>query len=320
MPDNKTKEQQSQVELDEFLKAHPEHKKAFEEYYKGLHRGAGLSKDDTTTVEQAENEKAELNYYAEILNKQLQKKDPKAYDELMNAYGEHKNLSYKTRQTGATNFGESHPSFYLTPEEQKQVFETNKADWDRYNVLRQKYGKDLLGKNEDPNDPESWKVGARHAVLKNNTSYLNKYDDPHSSTSIKREVTFNPETDKPEGTTDFSYTNKDVPAKNIPDTYVRRLSKMSYEPVTDTIKKTPEGNVSITPGPRFYKHFDDGTTQEVSENVYKSLQDFNNSPGYVKIHPMYAEKVDMQKLDEKNLKIVQARLDAMQNTEGDAGQ
>jgi hypothetical protein len=321
MPDNKPKEQQSQVELDEFLKRNPQYKDAFDEYYKDLH--TRVKPDDPTTKEQQINERAELNYYADILSKELQKKDPKAYSELMDAYGEQKQLSYNTRRVGANEFGQKHPSFYLSPEEQKQIFDTNKADWDRYNELRQKYGADLHGDYEDPNDPESWKVGARHAVLKNPAEYYDTYINPISkdkSALFKRSAVFNPETDQAEGHTDFSSKNTSDPSKNVSDVYVRRLSKMSYEYVPDAVKKTENGNVSVTPGYHFYKHFDDGTTQEVSENVYQSLQDFNNSPGYVKIHPKYAERVNIQDLDEKNKKIAQAKLDAMQNTEDNAGQ
>jgi hypothetical protein len=94
--------------------------------------------------------------------------------------------------------------------------------------------------------------------------------------------------------------------------YERRLSKVSYDYNNGTIKKTPEGNVAITPGPRFYKHYEDGTTQEVDENTYNSLLGFNNAPPEIKLHPSFIEKVDINKLDEKNKKIAQQNIEAME--------
>ena len=120
-------------------------------------------------------DKAQLYYYSQNLNNKLREKNPEIYDNLQTQYGyklDHPedNLANKTRVTGAETYAKDNKDFYLTPDEQKTILG---KDWDNYNILRGKYGKtlNLIGSNEDATKPDTWKVGARHAVAFNPSTY-----------------------------------------------------------------------------------------------------------------------------------------------------
>jgi hypothetical protein len=93
-------------------------------------------------------------------------------------------------------------------------------------------------------------------------------------------------------------------------TYTRTLQKVSATPDMRTTISTDKGNISQKPGFKFYKHFDDGTTQEINENTYMALKGFENAPIDVKMDKKYQEEVDLNTLDEKNRKIAQEQIDA----------
>lgn len=101
---------------------------------------------------------------------------PKLYSELTSKYGYNPNAGFnkqvspKTRTVGADTYAKKNSKFYLDSNEQQQLLGDK---WQRYNELRGKYGKDLnlVGSGDDPNKPETWKVGARHAVAFNPASY-----------------------------------------------------------------------------------------------------------------------------------------------------
>jgi hypothetical protein len=124
-------------------------------------------------------DKARLYYYSQQLNKKLREKNPDVYTNLQERYGwkgnkstwdDSSDLSNMTRVEGAESYAKQHPDFYLSPEEQRSTLDKY---WDDYNTLRGKYGKslNLLGSDEDPNKPETWKVGARHSVAFNPSRY-----------------------------------------------------------------------------------------------------------------------------------------------------
>lgn len=113
-------------------------------------------------------DRARLYYYTQQFNKPLRSKNPKVYDELVGKYGYNKDnpLTTKTRTEGADPYAKNNPNFYLSPEEQQKILGDN---WNDYNQLRSKYGSmyNLLGEGDDKTKPETWKVGARHAVAFN---------------------------------------------------------------------------------------------------------------------------------------------------------
>jgi hypothetical protein len=318
MPETKDNQSQQSQDVEEFLKKHPEYKGYIEQYDKDLK--STFETDDEalkgTTHEQQIKEKAELNYYTTLLNKKLQNKHPQEYNELINKYGDQK-LGYKTRKTGADEFGKKNPNFYLTPDEQKQVFDENKADWDRYTELKQKYGKDLAGDKEDKNDPENWKYGARHAVVQFQSEYSdtiknNKNNKLNNRASFNRTEKWNPEIEGTEGVTEFSNKNFSDPSLNTDPVYLRKLVKVSTEHDNRTSIPTKDGNITVEPGRHFYKHYDDGTVEEVNEATYATLQGFNKADIQTQNQPAFTEKVNINDLDEKNKAIVQQRLDALQ--------
>ena len=120
-------------------------------------------------------DKARLYYYTQQFNKPLRDKNPEVYDKLNSDYGYNpdKPLSTKTRTVGADKYAKENPDFYLSPEEQQKVLGNN---WNDYTQLRGKYGSEynLLGEGDDATKPETWKVGARHAVAFNPVNY--KYE------------------------------------------------------------------------------------------------------------------------------------------------
>lgn len=141
-------------------------------------------------------DKARLYYYTQQFNEPLKGKNPEVYNELVGKYGYNKDnpLSTKTRVTGADSYAKNNPNFYLSPEEQQKVLGEN---WNDYNQLRGKYGNEynLLGEGDDPTKPETWKVGARHAVAFNPVSYnytIEPTEEGQKSSSFMHNVSYDP--------------------------------------------------------------------------------------------------------------------------------
>jgi hypothetical protein len=157
----------------------PEQDWNYGNYVKGLN-SYGSTTGYGSVGKQRVNDTAELYYYSNLLNKKLSEKNPEKnpelYQNLMSKYGYNanagfgKNMSAKTRTTGAEEYAKQYPDFYLSPEEQKGILGDK---FDKYSQLRGTYGKELnlIGPGEDPNKPETWKVGARHAVAFNPGEY-----------------------------------------------------------------------------------------------------------------------------------------------------
>jgi hypothetical protein len=259
-------------------------------------------------------DKAELSYLSEILNKELEKKNPKVYGDLKSKYGwdESKPLAPKTRVSGADEIAKKNPDFFLTPEEQQKTLGDS---WSRYVGLRGKYGKELniTGEGDDPSKPESWKVGARHAVAFNPVSYTNiispeKNDQSNKNTStFKRTETYDPNSeDKFSGHTVYNNINPDDKSQNASNKYVRRLSKVVPTFDGNTQVKTDNGVVFKEPGWTFNKVYDDGTKEQIGENEYQTLKQFNTLPAHLK--SKYVEEVDPSSLTGKNKEIADQKI------------
>ena len=201
----------------------PEQDWNYGRYTKGLD-SYGSNSGYGSVGKQRVKDTAELYYYSNLLNKKLSKKNPEKnpelYQNLMSKYGYNanagfgKNMSAKTRTTGAEEYAKQYPDFYLSPEEQKGILGDK---FDKYSQLRGTYGKELnlIGPGEDPNKPETWKVGARHAVAFNPGEYgmtalppdKNPLNIPESDFSYK--VNFDPSQANPYQE-DFTYMTQPV--------------------------------------------------------------------------------------------------------------
>lgn len=141
-------------------------------------------------------DRARLYYYTQQFNEPLRSKNPKVYDELVGKYGYNKDnpLTTKTRTEGADPYAKNNPNFYLSPEEQQKILGDN---WNDYNQLRSKYGSmyNLLGEGDDKTKPETWKVGARHAVAFNpvNLDYsIEPTEKGQKSSSFLYNISYDP--------------------------------------------------------------------------------------------------------------------------------
>ena len=126
------------------------------------------------------NDIAELNYYGNILNSKLKEKNPKEYEDLTNAWGfkENNPTSQELNVKGADQFIKDKK--FNNSLSQNEVSSILKDKVKRYNELRGLYGKELglYGENEDKNKPETWAIGARHAVAFNPARF--KYEGRNS--------------------------------------------------------------------------------------------------------------------------------------------
>jgi hypothetical protein len=215
-------------------------------------------------------DKSELYYYSNILNNKLKEKNPTLYTELISKYGYNPNqgfnkqVSPKTRTTGADSYASKNPNFYLDSNEQQKLLGDK---WQRYNELRGKYGKDLnlVGKGDDPNKPETWKVGARHAVAFNPASY--EYTKVPSPTN-KRDFT----------TSDFTYNVNYDPNNKNP--YDESLNYMSQETPP---MKAYGGLIKYDSGGTYRndygKYIDKGLDTPRYDYPYNGLMEGNNEYG-----------------------------------------
>ncbi len=294
-------------QVDRFTQDHPEYKPFFEtfpvpqskmrqnpyfnEYEEFLKRN-----------EQVLQDKAKLNYYSGQLNKELEKKYPKEYKEITSQYGwdPDKPLAPETRTKGADTFSKKNTNFYLDPEEQQKVLGEN---FGTYNMLRGHYGKDLnlIGEGDDKDKPETWKVGARHAVAFNPSSSTYHVDPNPENKRIKDTTDFSRfEQYSPEkgftGYTKYSNIDPDNPQENASSIKTRRLKsidKIDYHYDPDNRVENEDGTVDFkTPGFHYYKYYDDGTREEINKNSYQTMKMFNTLPAYLK--SKYIEEVDQK--------------------------
>ena len=206
-------------------------------------------------------DRARLYYYSQQLNQQLKSKNPKVYEDLQKNYGwkggesvwdNSTNLANKTRVEGAEAYAKKHSDFYLSPDEQQKIL---KDSWDDYNKLRSKYGKqlDLIGENEDPNKPETWKVGARHSVAFNPSQYGTVVDTKNDKVAQQRgykakkfdyNVTYDP--------------NREGDNKYITDInrFIKKLDQNDYQiyPYGGTTKLNPLDEIDFK---KWYRKYSD---------------------------------------------------------------
>ena len=309
-------------QVEDFVKKNPNYKPFFETYPvpdNEVNKNPYYSHYDENLKNQEATlkDKAELSYLSDNLNKELEKKNPKVYKDLTSKFGwnEEKPLAPKTRLAGADETAKNNPDFYLSPEEQQKALGDK---WSRYVALRGKYGKELniTGEGDNPEKPETWKVGARHAVAFNPSSYTDiispKSDDQQNknTSTFKRTEQYDPEKGFT-GYTTYSNINPDDKSKDASNVYVRRLEKVV--PVYDgnTQIKTDDGVVFKDPGWKFKKVYDDGTQEDIGENEYQTMKSFNSLPAHIK--SKYIEEVDPSKLTGKNKEIADKRTALLQN-------
>jgi len=327
MPDNNPQQLKKDPQVDRFVKTNPQYQDFFENYPVPDNPAAkdvnlGSAEDYLNSQDVYLKDKARLNAYAQTLNQELEKKNPKLYGELMSKYSwdDKHPSSGKTRTTGAESYAKSDPNFNLSPTEQKKILGEN---WEDYSNLRGAYGKNLnlVGEKEDASKPETWTVGARHSVAFNpaSSSYINEPTESNkqvrSTSKYKKTLEYNTGSKEYTGNTMYSNINKDDPSKNINDLYVRRLSevKANYDPNTQV--KTDQGVVFKKPGWHFYKTYDDGSKDEVSENEYQTLKKFNTLDPSIK--NKYIETVDPSKLKGKNKEIAANKMELLKTVEND---
>lgn len=290
---NQNQQQHKDPQIERFVQDHPEYKPFFETYpapQSQIRENPYYNRyvDFLKEQEPVLKDKAELTYMGNILNDALQKKYPKEYQQINDQYGYNpeKPSNPQTRIKGANAFSKQNPSFYLNQEEQQKVLGSN---FDRYVYLRNKYGKDLnlIGEGDDPNKPESWKVGARHAVAFYPTPSTLEVSPKEQNQQIKDKATFSRyeqySTEKGfTGYTKFSNIDPDNPQENVSNIPVRQLKKVDFIHDPSDRVNTPEGVVFKNPGFHFYKYYDDGTKEEITENAYQTLKMFNKLPSYLK--------------------------------------
>jgi len=201
-------------------------------------------------------DKAELYYYAQQLNQNLRGKNPQGYDELNKNYGwnpQHP-LSPKTRVTGADNYVEQGKfTGSLTPEESQKIL-GNK--WDRYNELKNKYGKELnlYGENEEGKNPSNLNIGARHAVAFNPSAYTYKYKPDTSD----------------EYTNKFEYEMKYDPTNTDNPYITTKEERYKYDPSTKGYIQYAQGgminsNAELEQGEPY--RTPDGQIHQISDNA-----------------------------------------------------
>lgn len=171
-------------------------------------------------------DRAELNYYENILNSELKKKNPNIYSKVP-VWNQDKPLTSKTRVAKAQSIAKENPNFYINVEDQKKLLGDS---WNQYVKLRGQYGKDLnlVGDNEDPTKPETWNFGARNAAAFNPAGYTYLYQ-PESSA--------NP-TNKFEYEMQYDPSNKDNPYK------VTKENRYKYNTESKTYEQYPLGGIA----------------------------------------------------------------------------
>lgn len=300
MPDKK---ENKDPQVDRFVQDHPEYKPFFETFpvpQSKMRQNPYFNtyEEFLKSHEQDLQDRAKLNYYADQLNKELEKKYPKEYKEITSQYGWNpdKPIFPKDRVAGADTFAKKAPTFYLSPEEQKKVL--GDEDFGSYNLLRSKYGKNLnlIGDSEDPNKPETWKVGARHAVAFNPAKSTLEVLPDEKNKGIRDKSTFvRTEQYDPQkgfsGSTIYSNVDPDNPQENASNVKSRRLDKVDYSYDPDNKIKNPDGTVDFKdPGFHYYKYYDDGSKEEIDKNSYQTMKMFNTLPAYLK--SKYIEEMD----------------------------
>jgi len=283
MPDNKDKQQKNQ----------PLPSKGYSIFKQRFNEPSDIYEGKSN--QQVINENAELIYYAKKLNQELRKKDPQNYDSLIKEYGYNpQNPLYpKERIKGAEKYikGEEGKNFNksLTIEEQQKILGNA---WNRYVQLKKSYGSGLnmFGENEDPNKPETWRIGARHAVAANPVA--------GQRTAVKdknvligdyaRTVTYDPTQKNPYIVSDINYS-QEAPQN------VRTVKYYAREYDNAKTSTTANGKVWKEPGLKFYKVYDDGTKQEVDDVEYINWLGYNNAPANIK-RAIGTEKIDTVKL------------------------
>lgn len=156
--------------------------------------------------------RARANAYSDMLNKALQKKNPKVFKEIENI--KNSNMSATDKNKMAAQVADEHPDFYLSTEEQKQALGEH---YDDFKELLPVYSSDFsknvyggeagqystTGEYEDPLDYKSTKWGARSAVaidpvaLKYRVSNEpHKYSDRYSEKHINMGLEYDPKTKK----------------------------------------------------------------------------------------------------------------------------
>ena len=283
-----------------------------EEFVKGLESKDEKYKD--RSVKQKLNEQAELYYYTQKLNQELRKKDPENYDKLVKEYGYNpeKVLGPSTRISGAEYYvnkqGGRNFSKALDVDEQKQILG---EDYDKYVDLKKTYGADLklFGANEDPNKPETWKVGARHAVAMNPTSQESVYKNRVTGKvdwAYKRGVTYDPNKEDPYVESDTDLQSQD----KKPQQYTRTLSKVVYEPSDGKTTNTEGKTVWTDPGLNYYKVYDDGSKVPIHRSEYQKWIGFNKAPDHIK-QKYGTETVNIDDLSPTEKEKAQMRMDAL---------
>jgi hypothetical protein len=270
-------------------------------------------------IKQTLNEQSELYYYIQKLNQELKKKDPENYEKLTKEYGYDPNhpLSSKTRIAGAEYYvnksGGRDFDKSLSVGEQKKILG---EDYDQYVNLKKTYGADLklFGTNEDPNKPETWKVGARHAVALNPVTWqsTNKNETTGKIESdYLRAVNYDPTKADP-------YINSDtnlLEQNKKPQQYTRTLSKVVYEPNTGKTTNS-EGKVVWTGNQplNYYAVYDDGSKRPIHQSEYQKWIGFNKAPADVK-QKYGTETVSLDDLSPSEREVAKTRMDSSNNNQ-----
>lgn len=250
------------------------------------------------TKQQELNEKAELLYYSKKLNEELRKKDPKNFDSLIKEYGynEQNPLYPQERIKGAEKYirGEEGKSFNkaLAVEEQRKLLGKS---WDRYVQLKKIYGQglNLMGENEDPNKPETWQIGARHAVSLNPYASISSAIRDKNTKAIlgdyARYVAYDPTQKNPYVTTDVSNIEEQPQ-------YVRTIKRMYPQYDSSTTKVTASGNTWKDPGMAYVIEYTDGYKETTNnEDEYLNYLGYKNAPANIKKAAL-TKKVDISTL------------------------
>lgn len=287
--------------------------KNYQEFQQALNQKNNVYKDKT--IQESLNEQSELYYYAQKLNQELRKKDPENFDKLVKEYGYNKDrpLSPTTRVKGANyyvsgtegrNFNKS-----LSVEEQKNILGD---DWDKYVELKKMYGSNLnlFGENENPDKPETWRVGARHAVAMNPITYQHTLKNRVSGnieSNYLREVRYDPTQDNPYVSKDKSLLNQlpQASVNNPVNQYTRTITKVGIEPDFSGQKKTNNGVVWTQKGNKYYKYYTDGSKESIPQTEYEKWIGFNHAPSNIKLQ-IGTETVPMDKGTPEQRKIAES--------------
>jgi hypothetical protein len=291
--------------------------KNYDEFQQALNQKSDLYKDKT--IKETLDDQSELYYYAQKLNEELRKKDPENFDQLVKDYGYNKDrpLSPTTRVKGAKNYvaGVGGKKFdkSLSIEEQKNILGD---DWDRYAELKKTYGANLnlFGENENPDKPETWRVGARHAVAMNPVSYQHvAKEGGNIKANYQREVTYDPTQENAYVYKDKSLLDQQTPS-NTPKTYTRTIARVGSEYDNSGQRKTDTGVVWTQKGNKYYKYYTDGSKEAILQSEYEKWIGFNKAPASIK-QQVGTETVPMDKLSSEQKKKAELIMAASDNQE-----